>query len=138
MSRDAEKRLLQAVMAVVLLLPASAVIPSIIGGPRFLGHPPVVSADLDSHFRYLSGLFLALLVLFAGTIPAIERQAARVRLLGAMVVVGGLCRLLSLVLVGVPSIGHQLGLAVELGAVPLLMLWQARLARRYARSISAA
>jgi hypothetical protein len=127
-----EKRLLQAVMAVVLLLPASAVIPSIISGPHFLGHPPVVPADLDSHFRYLSGIFLTVLLLFAGTIPSIERQGARVRLLGAMVIVGGLGRALSWTSVGAPSLGHQLGLVVELGVVPLIVLWQARLARRFA------
>lgn len=138
MSPFAERRLLQAVMAVVLLLPASAVIPSVIGGPRFLGHPPVVPADLDSHFRYLSGIFLALLLLFAATIPTIERQGGRVRLLGGMVMVGGLCRLVSLFSVGAPSTGHRLGLVVELGVVPLLLLWQARLARRYARSTGAA
>jgi hypothetical protein len=128
----AEKRLLQAVMAIVLLLPASAVIPSIVGGPSFLGDPPVVPKDLDSHFRYLSGIFLALLLLFASTIPAIERQGTRVRLLAAMVVVGGLCRALSWASVGAPSLGHKLGLVVELAVVPLIILWQARLARRFA------
>lgn len=138
MSPHAEKRLLQATMAVVLLLPASAVIPSILTGPGFLSQPPVVPSDLDSHFRYLSGIFLALLLLFASTIPTIERQGPRVRLLGLMVVVGGLCRLWSLLSIGVPSLGHQLGLVVELGVVPLILVWQARLARRYERSIKAA
>ncbi len=126
-----EKRLLQAVMAIVLLLPATAVIPSVVSGPGFLGHPPVIPTDLDSHFRYVSGIFLGVLVLIASCIPAIERRGPRLRLLGGVIVVGGLCRLVSLVLVGVPSFGHQLGLAVELGVVPLIMLWQARLARRF-------
>lgn len=132
MSPLAEKRLLQAVMLVILLLPATAVIPSIVSGPGFLGHPPVIPTDLDSHFRYVSGIFLAVLLLIIGCIPAIERQGPRLRMLGGIIVVGGLCRLLSLILVGVPSLGHQLGLAVEIGVVPLLMLWQARVARRFA------
>ena len=119
-------------MCVILLLPASAVIPSLVGGPRFLGHPPVIPTDLDSHFRYVSGIFLGVLIGIVSCIPAIERQGARLRLLGGIVVVGGLCRLLSLVTVGVPSLGHQIGLVVELGVVPLVMLWQARLARRFA------
>ena len=131
MSPIAEKRALQAAMCIVLLLPASAVIPSLIGGPRFLGHPPVIPTDLDSHFRYVSGIFLGVLVGIASCIPAIERHSARLRLLGGIVVVGGLCRLLSLATVGVPSFGHQLGLVAELGVVPLVMLWQARLARRF-------
>ncbi|MES2337936.1 MAG: DUF4345 domain-containing protein [Pseudomonadota bacterium] len=131
MTPRAEKRLLQGVMLVVLLLPATAVIPSILGGPGFLGHPPVIPTDLDSHFRYVSGIFLAVLLLFIGCIPAIERNGQRFRMLGGIIVVGGLCRLLSLVTVGVPSFGHQLGLCAELGLMPLLMLWQARLARRF-------
>ena len=46
---------------------------------------------------------------------------------------GGLCRLLSL-LHGRRAVdsGISIGLGIELGVVPLLMLWQARLARRFA------
>ena len=87
-------------------------------------------ADVDSHFRYLCGIFFVVGLAFASCVPAIERKGARFRLLGAMVVAGGLSRLLSLALVGPPSFGHRFGLVMELGVVPLLMLWQARIARR--------
>ena len=127
-----EKRLLQAVMWVVLLLPATAVIPGVLWGPSFLGHPPVIPTDLDSHFRYVSGIFLGVLLLIIGCIPGIEHKGPRFRMLGGVIVVGGLCRLVSLIAVGVPSFGHKLGLCAELGVVPLLMLWQAHLARRFA------
>ena len=46
-----------------MLLPLTAAIAGVTGGPRFLGHPPVVPTDLDSHFRYVSGLFLGMLLL---------------------------------------------------------------------------
>ena len=49
----------------------------------------------------------------------------------ALVVAGGLARLVSLAQVGAPSPGHLFGFAMELGAVPLLMLWQAAFARRW-------
>ncbi|MDB5697046.1 MAG: hypothetical protein JWN21_2589, partial [Sphingomonas bacterium] len=52
-------------------------------------------------------------------------------MLGAMVVSGGLARLLSLAMVGVPGRGHLFGLAMELGVVPLLMWWQWRVERRF-------
>lgn len=117
-------------MAATLLLPLSAAIAGVTGGPRFLGHPPVVPTDLDSHFRYISGLFLGMLLLFASCIPAVERKGSRLRLLAAMVVIGGLFRLLSLALVGMPSLGHRIGLGIELIEVPLILLWQARVARR--------
>jgi hypothetical protein len=91
----------------------------------------VVTPDLDSHFRYLSGIFLMMGFAFVSTIPHIERKGPLFRLLGAMVVLGGLSRALSWIEVGAPGEGHRFGLAMELGVVPLLMLWQWRVARKY-------
>ncbi|WCM25211.1 DUF4345 domain-containing protein [Sphingomonas sp. QA11] len=104
---------------------------SILRGPGFLGHPPVIPTDLDSHFRYISGIFFAVGVAFATCVPEIEKKGPRFRLLGALVIAGGLSRLVSLIAVGVPSTGHLFGLTMELGVVPLLLLWQAGLAKRW-------
>ena len=130
MSRLAERRLLQAAVALACLVPLSVGCESILSGPGFLGHPPVIPRDLDSHFRYISGIFFAVGLAFASCIPRIEHQGARFQLLGLLIIGGGLSRLVSLASVGVPSKGHVFGLAMELGVVPLLMLWQARVARR--------
>lgn len=133
MNLAAEKRLLQAVMALTLLLPLSAAVLGVTRGPEWLGHVPIVPTDLDSHFRYISGLFLAMLLLFASCIPGVERKTGRIRLLGAMVVTGGVARLASLILVGTPSTGHLIGLGIELVETPLILLWQARIARRFGK-----
>ena len=69
---------------------------------------------------------------FASCVPAIETKTARFRFFGAMVVIGGLARLWSVVEYGLPSAGHRFGLAMELGVVPLLLVWQSRVARRIA------
>jgi hypothetical protein len=45
------------------------------------------------------------------------------------VVAGGLARLLGLITTGAPSRGHVFGLGMELIVVPLLMLWQWRVAQ---------
>ncbi len=132
MTPIAEKRLLQAVLASVLILPFTAAIAGVTGGPAFLGRPPLVPVDLDSHFRYVSGIFLAMLIGYASCIPAIEHRTGRLRLLAALTMTGGLARLTSLIAVGVPSFGHQIGLGIELGVVPLMLLWQARVTRRLA------
>lgn len=124
-----ERTLLQGVVAVACLVPILTGIDGVLRGAAMLRAGPV-PADLDSHFRYLSGIFLMLGLAFASTIPAIESRGPRFRLLGAMVVTGGLARLLSWATVGEPSVAHQLGLVMELGVVPLLMLWQARVAAR--------
>jgi len=128
-----EKRLLQIVVAIACLVPLSVGGMSILHGPGFLGHPPVIPTDLDSHFRYISGIFFALGLGFVSCVPDIENKGPRFRLLGAMVVCGGLARVVSLLAVGPPSKGHIFGFAMELGTVPLLMLWQYSFARRYRR-----
>jgi len=126
-----ERRLLQIVVAAACLVPLTTGDESILRGVRYLkGVPGPVPVDLDSHFRYLSGIFFALGVAFVTCVPAIERKGPRFRMLGAMVVAGGLSRALSWAEIGAPSRGHQLGLVMELGVVPLLMLWQWSVARR--------
>jgi hypothetical protein len=126
-----EKRLLQVVIAIACLVPLSVGGQSILNGPSFLGHPPVIPTDLDSHFRYISGIFFGVGIAFATCIPDIQTKGPRFRLLGALVVCGGLARVVSLLSVGPPSKGHLFAFAMELGVVPLLMLWQAGFARRY-------
>ena len=126
-----EKRLLQVVVAIACLVPLSVGGQSILDGPSFLGHAPVIPRDLDSHFRYISGIFFGVGIAFATCIPSIETKGRRFRLLGALVVCGGVARVVSLLSVGPPGRGHLFAFAMELGVVPLLMLWQAGLARRY-------
>ena len=90
-------------------------------------------ADLDSHFRYLSGLLLGIGLGFAACIPSLERRGRLFRALGLVVVAGGLARLWSLADAGAPTGPHLAALFLELGLVPLLVLWQARVARRLDR-----
>jgi hypothetical protein len=130
-----ERRLLQLAVALACVVPLLAGGAGLIQGPDMLhGVGSGVPPDLDSHFRYLSGLLLAIGFAFASCIPRIERKTARFRLLAFLVVVGGLGRLGSLIANGIPGEGHVFGLAMELVAVPLLVLWQARLSAGGARS----
>lgn len=130
MSRTTERLLLQLVCSLAALVPLTFGTVGALRGAEWLARAPV-TPDLDSHFRYLSGIFLMLGIGFASCIPRIETKLPRFRLLAAMVVMGGLARALSLALVGSPSTGHLFGLVMELGVVPLLVLWQARIARRF-------
>lgn len=126
-----ERRLLQAVAAAACLVPILAGGSGVLRGAAMIrGVGAGAPIDLDSHFRYLSGLLLGLGVAFAACVPAIERRTLLFRTLGLVVVLGGLGRLLALTEGGLPGPGHLFGLAMELGALPLLLLWQARVARR--------
>ncbi len=127
-----ERRVLQAAIAIGALLPVGAGLSGIVLGLDLTGEPGSVSTD--SHFRYLSGLLLGIGLAFWSTVPAIERRTGRVRILTAIVFVGGLGRLLALATVGVPSAPMLAGLVMELGVTPLLCLWQARVARLHGRN----
>ena len=96
-----------------------------------------VSTDLDSHFRYLSGLLLAIAIGFLSSLRDIERKGPRLRLLAAIVVAGGLARAYGAAMVGLPSFGHLGGLAIELGIVPAITAWQWSFARRANRDAAA-
>jgi hypothetical protein len=117
-----ERRLLQIAVALAGLVPVSA---------GALGAAGRLGLHAGSHGRYLSGLLLAIGLVFWWTIPAIERRGTVVRTLTVIVLVGGLARL-----AGVPQTGAPLSVALpllmELGVTPLLALWRERVERRFA------
>lgn len=128
---SAERRLLQCVIAVLALIPVSAGFAGVLAGPTFLALEAPWPADLDSHLRFLSGVFFGVGVAYWTCVPKIEEKTVRFRLLAAVTFCGGLARLASLTIAGQPSAGHLAGLAMELAVVPALVLWQARVARTY-------
>lgn len=130
------KRLLQITVAILGLVPLSAGLSGVILGPDAFDGPGDVT-DLNSHFRYISGIFLAVGIAFYTTIPNIQIKTARFRLLTALVFIGGLARLLSLFLDGTPTAPHLIGLCLELVVVPALAVWQGQIAQMHARNHSA-
>ncbi len=82
----------------------------------------------DSHTRYLSGLLLAIGLAYWACVPAVERCGREIRLLTAIVLVGGLARLAGVFLAGDPG-PMRWALVMELGVAPTVCLWQARVAR---------
>ncbi len=122
-----EKRLLQCVVAVAGLVPVGAGLTGGLFGTAMLGLDG--GADLDSHYRYLSGLLLAVGLGYWSAIPGIEHKGGRFALLTLIVVAGGFFRGLGMLMDGPP--GHEMSLALlmELGVTPLLYVWRERVAR---------
>ena len=127
---ERERRYLQRVVAVAGLVPVGAGLTGVLLGARLTGD--AVSVSADSHFRYLSGLLLGIGLIFWSTIPRIEARARLFRILTLIVVLGGLGRLLGLVLTGLPSLPMLGGLVMELAVTPLICAWQGRVAHRFA------
>lgn len=130
-----EKRILQVVVGLACIVPFYAGGSGVLWGPDFIHRDAIVSQDLDSHFRYLSGLLLGIGILFASCIPRIETATTRFQTLAIVVIVGGFARAYGMTVMGVPSGGQVFGLAMEIGVVPLLMAWQANFSWRHARAI---
>ena len=57
-----------------------------------------------------------------------KKNGVRATLLSGIVFVGGLARLYGVLVDGWPALPMQLALVMELGVVPLLWLWQRRVA----------
>ena len=123
-----ERRLLQVCVAIAALVPVSAGLAGAWLGPAMLDAGTGI--DMDSHFRYLSGLLLAIGLGFWSTVPAIEERTHRFRLLTSLVLLGGLARLAGVLAHGWPAPPMRAALAMELVVTPSLCLWQARIARR--------
>lgn len=126
-----ERKLLQRTVALLGLIPVGAGLAGVIIGPQMVD-TGIVGVSAGSHYRYLSGLLFAIGLGFWSTIPSIEDQTGRFRLLAVIVFVGGLGRLFGLQLTGIPSLAMLGGLAMELVVTPLLCLWQARIAAKCA------
>jgi hypothetical protein len=133
-----ERRALQVVVAIGCCVPLGAGGAGMLMGPRILGPEAVGSGDLDSHFRYLSGLLLGIGVGFVSTIPRIEAHGGRFRLLTGIVVAGGIGRLAGLLETGAPSAAMTAALGMELIVTPALAMWLWRLAKRTVRRTNAA
>ncbi len=123
------KRHLQYMIAVCGLLPISAGLAGVAFGPDFIADGTGLSAPLDSHFRYLSGLLVGLGLSFWFLIPTIDRQGPMLRRLVAIVLLGGLGRVFSLIEVGYPDLGMTAGLVMELVVAPSIVFCQWRLAK---------
>jgi len=126
-----ERRLLQAAVALGCVSPLWFGLRGMIEGPAMLEgvEPGQAAADLMSHYRYLSGLLFAAGLALLTCVPRIQCMTRRFRWVCAAIMLGGLARGLGFALGDAPSVAHKIALAAELGLVPLLVLWQARVAR---------
>lgn len=129
-SSSYERRALQSTVAVLALIPISAGLGGIVFAD-LLQVAPDIQRDATSHFRYLSGLLLAIGLCYWRTVPKIEREGLLFRTLTLIVFIGGLARLYSMALEGVPSIVMIGALLMELIVTPALALWRERIEKLF-------
>jgi hypothetical protein len=125
-----ECRALQLTVALLALIPILAGLTGVLFGLVLFDAHDGLTRTGESHVRYLSGVLLAIGLGFWSTVPRIEMQGGRFRLLTALVMTGGVARLYALALFGLPAVGMVAGLAMELVVTPGLACWRESLERR--------
>jgi hypothetical protein len=122
------KRGLQLVLGLLLLMTLFYGVAGLLTGviPYLKGEAPPL---LDNQFRYAAGVYLVFSFLLIWIIPNIERHKTPLRIICAALTCGGIGRLISIMVVGSGHVVQLVLMVLELGA-PLLMFWQAAVARR--------
>ena len=127
-----ERRLFQISIAVLSLIPIMDAVMGFYQGPSHLfPDGGVYPNNLDNHYRYLTGAYLAVTFSIWWTLGNIEERVVPFRIICAAVFIGGLGRVVSIASVGMPeSSDYIVAVFIELVLVPLLLLWQVRLRRK--------
>ena len=129
------KRNLQIATAILALVP---IITGLIGltglnDPLYAALNLPHDATLDSNLRFYSGVWLGVGLAAAWTVPRIERETTLFRALWLTIFLGGLGRLLSLAITGMPFAPFVGFTALEIFGAPFFVWWQGRVAQQAPR-----
>ena len=131
------KLALQIVTGLVGIIPVATGSLALMGvsGPVYvaLGVPRIVL--LDSNLRFFGGVWLGLGLALCWLIPSIERKTVLFRVLWGMIFIGGIGRVLSMMLMGWPPVFFVVFTAIEIVGAPLCIWWQARVSKHEPRRV---
>lgn len=125
------RKLLQAFLIVLGLIPTITGVLTMMGiyDPLFadLALPP--SALLDSELRFFGGLWLGLGLTVLSTVKNLEKYFELYRVLWMMIFLGGVGRLLSAFLIGLPPIPFIAFTVLEIIGAPIFIYWHSTIAK---------
>ena len=125
------KRALQIVMGLLAFIPVATGLLGLLGvkDPFYVaaGVPRIVI--LDSNLRFYSGVWLGLGLALYRMIPSIEKRTIPFRGLWAMIFIGGIGRLLSMLVLARPPFAFVAFTALEIVGAPLFIWWQSRVSK---------
>lgn len=116
------KKILQGILASLgLLFAFRFFLPGIILGGAFLAPGLPNNPHLDSEARFLSALAGGYAAFYFYLIKETERKGALIKIIAAAVLLGGMSRIVSAAVVGMPAVDLQLAIALET-AIPVVVL----------------
>jgi hypothetical protein len=125
------KRALQIVTAILGLIPIATGLIGMSGisDPLYKDFGLPANPVLDSNLRFFAGAWVGLGLALYWLIPKIEQQTVLFRAIWGMIFVGGIGRLVSMLLVGLPPAPFIGFTMLEIVGAPIFIWWQARLAK---------
>jgi Domain of unknown function (DUF4345) len=125
------KRNLQIATAILALVPIVTGLVGLTGlsDPLYAALNLPHDATLDSNLRFYSGVWLGVGLAAAWTVPRIDRETTLFRALWIMIFLGGVGRLLSLAITGMPLPPFVGFTALEILGAPFFVWWQGRVAK---------
>ena len=125
------KRKLQVATAILAAVPVLTGLLAMTGldDPLYASAHLPRDATLDSNLRFYAGVWLGLGLAAFWLLPRIERETTLFRALWLMIFVGGLGRLTSLLLAGMPFPPFIGFTVLEVAGAPLFVWWQQRVAQ---------
>ncbi|MDQ3403626.1 MAG: DUF4345 domain-containing protein [Actinomycetota bacterium] len=92
-----------------------------------------VPTNVDSNYRFFAAIWLMLGLVLLWIVPRVREATAPLRVVCAAVFVGGLARVMSLIVAGVPDPLLVAFIGVELIVPPVLLVWQASVRKSTSR-----
>jgi hypothetical protein len=133
MVKTNQRLALQIVIGLTAIVPIFVGLNGIFRGPDILAKGYNYPIPLDSHFRYLSGLPVAMGILLLRSLPTIDQDSSDLRRVSLLIFIGGLGRLWGLISLGL-EIGAVVATLVELFVLPFICLWQNQVQQESVRS----
>ena len=124
------KRKLQIVMVILGAVPVLTGLIGLMGlaDPLYARLNLTPDNTLDSNLRFYAGVWLGLGLAAWWLVPRIEHETTLFRALWLMIFLGGIGRLLSLAMAGLPLLPFVGFTMLEILGSPFFVLWQSRVA----------
>ncbi|MHC2333569.1 DUF4345 domain-containing protein [Bradyrhizobium sp. USDA 4454] len=124
------RRALQIATAALALVPILTGIITMLGvsDPLYASSGVPALPVLDGNLRFFGGVWLGLGLALLWLVPRIESESVLFRVVWSGIFLGGIGRLLSMVMVGLPPLAFVGFTALEVIGAPLFVYWQHRVA----------
>ncbi|MBT2517599.1 DUF4345 domain-containing protein [Streptomyces sp. ISL-90] len=120
------RRALLIVMGVLGSIATTSGLLGVIVGPEGIPGGGPTTASVDSEYRFVNVFWLAAGLLLLWSLRRAEEHARLARAILVIAAVGGLARLLSVLIVGWPHPVFIATIVLELAVVPLVIWWHSR------------